>query len=134
MDQYIVYNKTKLKNPTHDNNLFAARDTYLEIFDDHINNYQFNKYFTDQYEKIDATLPPEFKLTHILSSKFKRLGRRSHRDTGTCYNFIAFSPNKNIMWQKKDSFIADDKGYNYIYYNGIKYKTSEWLRNYRNIM
>lgn len=70
-----------------------------------------------------------FSLSHILFAKFKHELCRANGDKYHVirYHFLAHDDTRQIYWRKYESR-AMGSGQNLLYFNGHKYKLTDWLR------
>ena len=113
VDQNIVVNESiQLVNPCNKSDLFRYAGP-IENFD------KFN-HQADNYKNIQASLAPfNIQLSFIWVGIFKMNGNRLH--------FVAKDENNKVFWQKYEGN-SKGSGQNYIFINGLKNKTTSWLK------
>ncbi len=120
MQDDFVYLNLKIPNPANRQN---ADNYYGDI-----NNYQFNEHYRNQLQLIQQTLPDALKLKTISVSTFVR------NNNTTFLEFVACSQNNQFIWRRYDCPTSLGAIQNWVYFLGIRYNTTTWLKKYNELL
>jgi len=105
--------KIKVKSPLVLSNKYS--------YEGDIENIDF-KHQKNNYKKLSESLQPfSLKFVHIYYAEFQTTPKSNIRA-----HFLASTENKEVYWRKYEAEAAGS-GQNYIYFNGIRLKLTEWF-------